>query len=69
MKLYTTPPFILSLVTRVQHLQAWPLANSAHRLAFGQTESQCPALLATGGYYRPCGPIKSPSFIEFGPHP
>ena len=39
MKLYTTPPSILTLVTWVQRTQAWPLANSARRLAFGQTES------------------------------
>ena len=39
MKLYTTPPSILTLVTWVQRMQAWPLANSACRLAFGQTES------------------------------
>ena len=39
MKLYTTPPSILTLVTWVQRTQAWPSANSARRLAFGQTES------------------------------
>ena len=39
MKLYTTPPSILTLVTWVQGTQAWPSANSALRLAFGQTES------------------------------
>ena len=39
MKLYTSPPYILTLVTWVQRMQAWPLANSAHRLAFGQTKS------------------------------
>ena len=53
MKLYTTPPFILTLVTRVQHTQAWPLANWAHRLAFSQTESYsvqpCLQLVATIG--------------------
>ena len=37
LKLYTTPPSILTLVTWVQRMQAWPSANSAHRLAFGQT--------------------------------
>ena len=35
-KLYTTPPSILTLVTWVQCTQAWPSANSARRLAFGQ---------------------------------
>ena len=39
MKLYTTPPSILTFVTWVQRTQAWPLANSACRLAIGQTES------------------------------
>ena len=39
MKLYTTPPPILTLVTWVQGTQALPSANSARRLAFGQTES------------------------------
>ena len=39
MKLYhTTPPSILNLVTWVQRTQAWPSANSAVRLAFGQTD-------------------------------
>ena len=38
MKLYTTPPSNLTLVTWVQRTQAWPSANSARRLAFGQTE-------------------------------
>ena len=37
--LYPTPPSILTLVTWVQRTQAWPSANSARRLAFGQTES------------------------------
>ena len=41
MKLYTTPPSILALVTWVQRMQAWPLANSAHRMAFGHNESYC----------------------------
>ena len=39
MKLYITPPSILTLVTWVQSMQAWLSANSAGRLAFGQTES------------------------------
>ena len=39
MMLYPTPPSILTLVTWVQRTQAWPSANSARRLAFGQTES------------------------------
>ena len=38
-KLYPTPPSILILVTWVQRTQAWPLSNSAGRLAFGQTDS------------------------------
>ena len=37
--LYFTPPSILTLVTWVHRTQAWPSANSACRLAFGQTES------------------------------
>ena len=52
-KLYTTPPSILTLLTWVQHMQAWPLANSACRLVFGQTESYsvqpCLPLAATIG--------------------
>ena len=39
MKLYTTPTFILTLVTWVQRTQDWPSANSAHRLAFGQIKT------------------------------
>ena len=39
MKPYTSPSSILTLLTWVQHTQAWPSANSAHRLAFGQTKS------------------------------
>ena len=39
MQLYTTPPSILTIVTWVQPTQAWPLASSARRLAFGQTKS------------------------------
>ena len=39
MKLYTPPPSIQTRVTWVQHTQAWPSANSAHRLALGPTES------------------------------
>ena len=64
MKLYTTPPSILTLVTWVPQ----------SRLAFGQTPHvgwpsglrplaitilQCAASLAAGGYDRPCGPIES----------
>ena len=53
MKLYTTPPSILTLVTWVQRTQAWPSANSARRLALGQTESYsvqpCLPLVATIG--------------------
>ena len=37
--LFPTPPSILTLVTWIQRMQAWSLANSAHRLAFGQTKS------------------------------
>ena len=51
MKPYTTPPSILTLVTWVQRIHAWPSANSAHTLAFGQTESYsvhpCVPLAAT----------------------
>ena len=39
MKLYTAALSILTLVTWVQRTQAWPLANSAHSMAFGQTKS------------------------------
>ena len=64
MRLYTSPPPILTLVTWVPQ----------SRLAFGQTPHvgrpsglrpsaitilQCAALLAAGGYDRPCGRIKS----------
>ena len=38
-RLYPTPPYILTLVTWVQRTQAWLSANSARRLACGQTES------------------------------
>ena len=63
MKLYSTPPSILTLGTWVQRTQAWPSANSARRLAFGKTESECAASLAAGGYNRE-------SFsIESGSHP
>ena len=63
MKLRTTPPSILTLVT-------W---EPQSKLAFGQTPHvgwpsglrpsaitilQCAASLAAGGYNRPCGPIK-----------
>ena len=37
--MYPTPPSILTLVSLVQRMQAWPSANSARRLAFGPTES------------------------------
>ena len=60
MKLYPTPPSILTLVTWLQRTQAWPSANSVRRLAFGQTESYsvqpCLPLAATIG---PARPIKS----------
>ena len=53
MKLYPTPPSILTLVTWVQCTQAWPSAKSARWLAFGQTESYsvqpCLPLVATIG--------------------
>ena len=39
LKLYPTPPSILTLVTLVQRTQAWPSANLAHMLAFGETKS------------------------------
>ena len=39
MKLYTAPTSILTLETWVQRTQAWSSANSARRLAFGQTRS------------------------------
>ena len=62
MKLFTTPPSILILVTWVHRMQAWPSANSARRLAF-ESESESysvqPASLAAGDYYRTCGPIES----------
>ena len=35
--LYPTPSSIITIVTWVQRMQAWPSANSAHRLAFGKT--------------------------------
>ena len=64
MKLYTAPQSIVTLVTWVLH----------SKLAFGQTLHvgwpsglhpsaitilQCAALLAAGGYDRPCRPIES----------
>ena len=58
MKLYTTPPSILTLVTWVQRTQASPSANSA-RMLWPSRIIQCAASLAPGGYDRPCGPIKS----------
>ena len=41
MKLYTTAPFILTVVTWVQGTQVWhlPSTKSGRRMAFGQTES------------------------------
>ena len=63
MKLYPTPPSILTLVTCVPQNRlalATPhvgwlsgLRPSPNRIL------QCAALLAAGGYDRPCGPIKS----------
>ena len=49
MKLYTTPPSILNLVTLVQRTQAWPSANSARC----QTESYSvhPYLLLVGSLF------------------
>ena len=68
-KLYTTLPSILTLVTWVQRTQAWPLANSALRLAFGQTDfySVQPSLpLEAMTAVR----ANQESFaIESGPHP
>ena len=69
MKLYTTPPYILTIVT-------W-LPQS--RLAFGQTPRvgwplglqpsaitilQCAALLGAGGYNQPCGLIANPFLLS-----
>ena len=62
MKLFTTPPSILTLVTWVQRMQAWPSVNSARRLAFkseSKSYSVQPASLAAADYDWPCGPIES----------
>ena len=74
MKLYTTPPSILTLVTWVPQIKlafgqipyvGWPsgLRPSAKRIL------QCAAFLAAGGYDRPCGPIKSIFVLKLALYP
>ena len=56
MKLYTTPPSILTLMAWVRQSSGlWP-----------SRFLQCAALLAASGYDWPCGPIKGFFSIESG---
>ena len=61
LKLYTTPSSILTFVTWVPQSRL-AFGHSAGRLVVGPLPNliiQCAASLTTGGYDRPCKPIKS----------